>query len=118
MSSGEDVLEIEQVVRVVVKGVDMVRRRVALSTRDVPWMTVTERYSVDDVIEGKVIRLEDYGAFVMLEPEIVGLVHISHLSRKFVKDPRDVVSIGQRIKVRVLNLDVDRRRISLSYRDV
>ena len=118
MLSEEDVLEIGQVVRVVVKRVDKMRRRIALSMRDVPWMTVTERYSVDDVVEGKVIRLEDYGAFVMLEPKIVGLVHISCLSRKFVRNPRDVVSIGQRIKVRVLNLDVDRRRISLSYRDV
>ena len=118
MLSEEDVLEIGQVIRVVVKGVDIARRRVALSMRDVPWMTVTERYSVDDVVEGKITRLEDYGAFVMLEPGIVGLVHISHLSPSFVRDPRDVVSIGQGIKVRVLNLDVDRRRISLSYRNV
>ena len=118
MLSEEDVLEIGQMVRVVVKRVDKTRRRIALSMRDIPWMTATERYSVDDVVEGKVIRLEDYGAFVMLEPKIVGLVHISCLSHKFVRNPRDVVSIGQRIKVRVLNLDVDRRRISLSYRDV
>ena len=120
MLSEEDVLEIGQVVRVVAKSVDKARRRVALGMRDVPCpcMTATERYSVDDVVEGKVIRLEDYGAFVMLEPKIVGLVHISCLSCNFVRNSRDVVSIGQRIKVRVLNLDVDRRRISLSYRDV
>ena len=111
--SEEDVLEIGQVVRVVVKRVDKTRRRIALSMRDVPWMTVTERYSVDDVVEGKVIRLEDYGAFVMLEPKIVGLVHISEILSE-----EDVLEIGQVVRVVVKRVDKMRRRIALSMRDV
>jgi small subunit ribosomal protein S1 len=77
---------------------------------------VKERYAVDTNVTGKVTRLVDFGAFVELEPGLEGLIHISELDTRRVRTAGDVVKVGQEVKVRVLEVDKDARRVSLSLR--
>jgi small subunit ribosomal protein S1 len=77
---------------------------------------VKDKYALDMVVPGKVTRVVDFGAFVELEPGLEGLVHISELAAHRVKSASDVVKPGQEIQVRVLEIDKDARRISLSIR--
>ncbi len=76
-----------------------------------------ERYAVGMTIAGTVTRLADFGAFVELEPGLEGLVHVSELSNNRVRSPGDVVKIAQAVNVRVLEIDSEGRRISLSMRE-
>ena len=75
-----------------------------------------ERYAVDTNVTGKVTRLVDFGAFVELEAGLEGLIHISELDTRRVRTAGDVVKVGQEVKVRVLEVDKDARRVSLSLR--
>ena len=77
------------------------------------WM---ERYHVGAIVEGKVSRVADFGAFVELEPGLEGLVHVSELSNQRVRTPADIVKPGQDVKVRILSIDDEARRIGLSLR--
>lgn len=115
----EDVLEEGQEVEVKVLAVDKERERISLSIKATlpdPWTTVHERYSQGQIVEGEVTRTVDFGAFVKLEDGIEGLVHISQLSDERVETPADVVKPGEEVKVKVINLDPDQRRIGLSIR--
>ncbi len=81
-----------------------------------PWATVKDRYALETVVSGKVTRVVDFGAFVELEPGLEGLVHISELDNRRVRAASDVVKPGQEVKVRIMEIDKDSRRISLSVR--
>jgi ribosomal protein S1 len=81
-----------------------------------PWSRVNEKYYTGQVLDGKVTRTADFGAFVELEPGLEGLVHISELSRDRVRSVADVVKPAQEIKVKVLEIDSEKRRIGLSMR--
>ncbi len=80
-----------------------------------PWETVQERFYQGQIVEGTVTRLMDFGAFVKLEDWIEGLVHISELSTRRVNNPKECVYQGQKVRVMILNIDPEKRRISLSY---
>jgi small subunit ribosomal protein S1 len=81
-----------------------------------PWKTVNERYATDMVVGGTVSRTADFGAFIELEPGLEGLVHISEISDKQIRQVTDAVRLGQQVQVRVLQIDADARRISLSIK--
>ncbi len=81
-----------------------------------PWEEIAERYPVGKKVKGSVMRLTEYGAFVKLEPEINGLVHLSELAHHKVGDPADVLKVGQKIDVQVINIEPDERRIGLSLK--
>lgn len=94
-------------------------RQISMSIKAVqgnPWDDVKEKYIVEQDYSGKVVRLSDFGAFVELEPGIDGLIHISELSDKHIKRPGDAVKEGEEVRVRVLEVDIDRKRIALSMR--
>lgn len=114
-----DVVKVGDAVDVYVIRVDLDRRRLTLSlkrTQPEPWETVHQRYQVGQVAEGTVTNLVPFGAFVKLEEGIEGLVHISELSQRRVTNPRECVYQGQHVKVMVLTIDVETRRMSLSYK--
>jgi small subunit ribosomal protein S1 len=114
-----DVVKEGDTVRLVVISVDPAQRRISFSLKQAgpdPWKTVKEKYAVSMVTSGHVTRTADFGAFVELEPGLEGLVHVSELSNQRVRTPGDVVKVGQEVSVRVLDIDAEARRISLSMR--
>ena len=105
--------------RLVVIALDPSSRKLTFSLKQAgpdPWKDVKDRYAQDMVVSGNVTRVVDFGAFVELEPGLEGLVHISELDAKRVRASGDVVKPGQEVKVRVLEVDPEARRMSLSIR--
>ena len=106
-------------VRVKVESIDTETNRISLSLRDTtdhPWKSVSDDYSVDDIVTGKVTRIADFGAFVQLMPGVEGLVHISELSYKRVAKVSNVISEGQDLEVKILSVDKEAQKISLSHK--
>jgi small subunit ribosomal protein S1 len=116
-----EVLEIGQDVKVKVLDIDRERQRISLGlkqTQSDPWQQVVEQYSQGDVVEGKVTKVVTFGAFVEILPGVEGLVHISELAPYHVENPREVVSQGDTVQVLILEIDAERRRLSLSMKRV
>jgi 4-hydroxy-3-methylbut-2-enyl diphosphate reductase len=114
-----EVLAIGQEVDVKVLRLDPEKNKISLGLRQVlpnPWVGVETRYGVGRLYEGAVVRLAGFGAFVELEPGVDGLVHISQLAAERIHQPADVVAVGDRVWVKVLGVDADAKRISLSKR--
>ena len=114
-----DVLKEGDTVKVVVIALDPVQRRMTFSIKQAggdPWAGAADRFPQDTVVSGKVTRVADFGAFVELEPGLEGLVHVSELAAHRVRMPADVVKPGDEVRVRVLEVDKDKRRIGLSIR--
>ena len=114
-----DIVQPGQSVKVVVLKIDRERRKVSLGLRQLtpsPWDSIFDRYAPGSVVTGKVSRLADFGAFVELEPAIEGLIHISELAPQRVHRVKDIVQVGQDVRVLVLNVDASQRRISLSLK--
>src|SRR5205085_320367 len=114
-----DVVKVGDTIKLVVISIDPAQRRMSFSLKQAgpdPWSTVKDRFAQDMVVNGKVTRVVDFGAFVELEPGLEGLVHISELANQRVRAAGDVVKPGQEVKVRVLEIDKDARRVSLSLK--
>jgi small subunit ribosomal protein S1 len=116
-----EVLQIGQDVKVKVLDIDRERQRISLGlkqTQSDPWQQVVESYQEGDVVEGRVTKVVTFGAFVEILPGVEGLVHISELAQHHVENPREVVSQGDTVNVLILEIDADRRRLSLSLKRV
>jgi small subunit ribosomal protein S1 len=116
-----EVLEIGQDVQVKVLDIDRERQRISLGlkqTQSDPWQQVVEAYHEGDVVQGKVTKVVTFGAFVEIMPGVEGLVHISELAQHHVENPREVVSQGDVVNVKIIEVDADRRRLSLSLKRV
>jgi len=114
-----EVVEVGQEVTVEVLDVDMDRERVSLSlkaTQEDPWQQFARTHQIGQVVPGKVTKLVPFGAFVRVDEGIEGLVHISELAERHVEVPEQVVQVGAEIFVKVIDIDLDRRRISLSLK--
>src|ERR1700748_3740852 len=114
-----EVVEVGQEVTVEVLHVDMDRERVSLSlkaTQEDPWQQFARTHQIGQVVPGKVTKLVPFGAFVRVDEGIEGLVHISELAERHVEIPEQVVQVGDEILVKVIDIDLDRRRISLSLK--
>ena len=107
-------------VDVVILRFDRDRERVSLGYKqrfEDPWILVPEKYPVGKRVEGKIVSIVDYGAFVVLEEGVEGLIHVSEMSwTKKVKNPRSILEIGQEVEVVVSEVDAEKRRLSLSLR--
>ena len=114
-------LEIGQTVKVKVLDIDRDRQRISLGlkqTQSDPWQQVLDSYGEGDVVEGRVTKVVTFGAFVEILPGVEGLVHISELASHHVENPREVVSQGDPVNVLILEIDGERRRLSLSLKRV
>ena len=114
-----EVVSVGQEVEVEVLEVDMSRERISLGlkqTTEDPWRALVQSYPVDSVIEGKVTKLVPFGIFVELGDDIEGLVHISEMATKHVEIPSQVCTVGDTVQVKVMEIDIERRRISLSMK--
>ena len=114
-----EVVEVGQEVTVEVLDVDMDRERVSLSlkaTQEDPWQAFARTHAIGQVVPGKVTKLVPFGAFVRVEDGIEGLVHISELAQRHVEVPEQVAKVGDEVFVKVIDIDLDRRRISLSLK--
>jgi small subunit ribosomal protein S1 len=116
-----EVVQVGQEVEVEVLDVELERERVSLSlkaTQEDPWKEFERRYSAGEIIDGQVTKLVPFGAFVRVAPGIEGLVHISEISDQHVDSPESVLSVGDEVRVKVIEVEVARRRVSLSMRQV
>jgi len=116
-----EILEIGQTVQVKVLDIDRDRQRISLGlkqTQEDPWQRVVDTYHVGDELEGKVTKVVTFGAFVEILDGVEGLVHISELAPHHVENPREVVLPGDEIRVKILEIDSERRRLSLSVKRV
>ncbi|MEM9424180.1 MAG: S1 RNA-binding domain-containing protein, partial [Spirochaetota bacterium] len=116
----QDYLQIGQELELQITDMDSEKKKIGLSLKAMlanPWDKVSETYTVDQVIEGKVMRLQTYGAFVELEPGIEGLIHVSEMSWiKQIKHPKEVLRVGDQVKVQILEMDLESQRIRLGLR--
>jgi len=116
-----EVLSIGEEVTVKVLDIDRDRQRISLGlkqTQEDPWERVVRTYNVGDVLEGKVTKVVSFGAFVEIMEGVEGLVHISELAQHHVENPREVVEPEDHVKVKILEIDEERRRLSLSLKRV
>lgn len=112
-------LSIGDRVRVLVLSIDREHHHIGLSIKRLqenPWMMVDVRYGIGDLVEAEVTNLVDFGAFVQLEEGLEGLVHISELAEEHVEHPSEVLRVGDRVQVRVLRIEKEQHRLSLSLR--
>ncbi len=115
----KDLLNVKDAVRAVILAVDTEKRKISLSLKALgedPWNSVGEKYTPEAKVKGAVTRITTFGAFVQLEEGVEGLVHISELSRDRVRSVGDVVKEGEVVEVRILSVDREQRRISLSMK--
>ncbi|MHB7919369.1 30S ribosomal protein S1 [Staphylococcus hominis] len=119
VQSPEDVVSVGQEVDVKVKSVEKDSERISLSIKDTlptPFENIKGKFHENDVIEGKVIRLANFGAFVEIAPGVQGLVHISEIAHKHIGTPSEVLEPGQQVSVKILGIDEENERISLSIK--
>jgi len=122
ISHPSEIVQVGDKIKVVVLKFDPEKERISLGMKQLtpdPWQTVAEKYAVGSRIQGKVISLMDYGAFVELESGIEGLIHISEMSwTRKIAHPSKLLQVGQNVEVVVLNVDPGHRRISLGLKQV
>ncbi len=115
----QEALEIGQVINVKILNLNPEKGKISLGLKQTtpePWSVIDENYHEGDVITGKVAQIKEYGAFVELSPGLDGLVHISELAHKRVNKVSDELQVGQEIQAKILDIDKERRRISLSIK--
>lgn len=115
-----DVVSVGQQIDVKILNVDPERERISLSykqTQPRPWTVAGEKYPVGSIVEGKVVRITTFGAFVELEPGLDGLVHISQCALNRIAKVEDAVNVGDVVRVKVLDVNTEAKRISLSIRE-
>ncbi|MDR1066139.1 MAG: bifunctional 4-hydroxy-3-methylbut-2-enyl diphosphate reductase/30S ribosomal protein S1 [Clostridiales bacterium] len=115
-----DVLTEGQRVTARVLDIDKSKGRISLSIKNTspdPWLTIAQKYKIGDIVNGKVVRMAAFGAFIELEEGVDGLVHVSQISFNHVVKPEDVLEIGQIIQVKIMDVNTDNNRISLSKKE-
>src|SRR5947209_15521295 len=116
-----EILTIGDTVKVKVLDIDRERQRISLGlkqTQEDPWQRIVDTYNVGDELEGRVTKVVTFGAFVEILDGVEGLVHISELAPHHVESPREIVHPGDEIRVKILEIDSERRRLSLSAKRV
>lgn len=116
----QEVLKIGEKVKVKILSMNEEKGKISLGlkqTRPEPWTVIEEKYQIGQVVSGKVVQIKEYGAFVELEPGLDGLVHISEVAHKRVTNIAEELTLGQDVDAKILEIDVERKRISLSIKE-
>jgi small subunit ribosomal protein S1 len=114
-----EILKKNDEVEAVVLDIDKINQRISLGVKQLdsdPWKEIDQKYKIGDLVHGKVTKLASFGAFVQLQDDIDGLVHISQLSEEHVAKVKDVLKVGQEVEARVIKVDKAERRIGLSIK--
>ncbi len=113
----EDVLKPDQVIDVKIKSFDREKQRISFSHKDClpnPWETAVTNHAADDIVDAKVVKILEFGVIVELEDGLTGLLHINEMTDDHNKKPGDICQVGDDLKVKIINIDEARRRISFS----
>ncbi|MCR5481513.1 MAG: bifunctional 4-hydroxy-3-methylbut-2-enyl diphosphate reductase/30S ribosomal protein S1 [Clostridia bacterium] len=116
----QEVLSIGQKIQVKVLSMNAEKGKISLGMKQnkpEPWSVIDENYQIGQVVAGKVVQIKEYGAFVELEPGLDGLVHISEVAHKRVTNINDELQVGQEVSAKILDIDKERKRISLSIKE-
>lgn len=116
-----EVLKEGDVAEVYISELDKEKKRISLGFKkaeDNPWVIAKSKFNLGDVVKCKVVRLVPFGAFVELIPGVDGLIHISQIANKRIGKPADVLSIGQEVEAKIIEMDLDNQKISLSIREL
>ena len=114
-----DVLELNKEYEFKILKVDKETKKVSIGYKQLqpkPWELVAEKYSVGDVINGKVVRIVSFGAFVEVEKGIDGLVHVSQISHEWLENPTSVLKVGQEVEAKILSIDPEKEKMNLSIK--
>ncbi len=114
-----DVLELGKQTEFKILKIDEENKRVSIGYKQLqpkPWETVAEKYKVDDVITGKVVRIVSFGAFVEVEKGIDGLVHVSQISNQWLENPVTALEVGQEVQAKIINIDPEKEKMNLSIK--
>ncbi len=115
----KEVLQIGDKVKVMILSMNEEKGKISLGLKQTtpePWSVINEKYAVDQIVEGKVVQIKEYGAFIELEPGLDGLVHISEVANKRVSNIAEELELGQAVEAKILEIDTERKRISLSIK--
>jgi len=121
ISHPNEAVKVGDEVEVQVVSVDRDKKRIGLSLKRLqpePWSTVKDRYFVGQLVEGQITKLANFGAFALIDGEIEGLIHVSELSDQHITHPKEVVRENERLTLRIIHIDSDRRRMALSLKQV
>ncbi|RLE40771.1 30S ribosomal protein S1 [Candidatus Acetothermia bacterium] len=114
-----EVLKEGETVEVKVLNVDPKERRISLSIRALktdPWRQFTEQYSLDDVVDGEITEIKDFGAFMRITDDVEGLIHVSEISDKRIATPKDVLAVGDKVKAKIIGINEEKKQVRLSIR--
>ena len=115
-----EVVSVGDVLKVYIKSLDKEHDRISLGYKkaeDNPWEKFKSEYHVDDIVSAKIVSITSFGAFAQVIDGVDGLIHISQLSDHRVDNVKDVVAVGDEVQVKITNIDLDNKRISLSIRE-
>ncbi|GFZ29589.1 4-hydroxy-3-methylbut-2-enyl diphosphate reductase [Clostridium zeae] len=121
INNPSDVLKVGETVKAKVIALDIEKKKVSLSIKALvqdPWMDIEEKYPEGSIVLGKVARLNDFGAFLELEPGVDALAHISKISFNKINHPSEVLKVGELVKARIIKVEKENKRIGLSIKDV
>jgi len=121
VSHPRDVLSEGDTVEVKVLSTDPKERRISLSIRELkanPWRQFMEQFALDEVVEGEITEIKDFGAFLRITPEVDGLIHVSEISEQRIGTPSDVLAVGDTVKARIIGINEEKRQVRLSMRSL
>ena len=117
----QDIVKLGQEIKVKVLEFDKENKRLKLEYDKKganPWDKFAEKYNVNDIVTVKVANLMPFGAFVKIDKGVEGLVHISQISEKRIAKPEEVLKVGQKVNAKIINIDLENRKIELSIREL
>ncbi len=116
-----DVLKEGDPVQVKVLSADPRERRISLSIRELkdnPWRRFVDKFSIDDVVEGEITEIKEFGAFMKITDEVDGLIHVSEISNERIATPADVLAVGQKIQAKIIGINEEKHQVRLSMRNL
>jgi small subunit ribosomal protein S1 len=116
-----DVLKEDDDVEVKVLSADADERRISLSIRELkdnPWRRFVDAFSIDQVIEGEITEIKDFGAFMKITDDVDGLIHVSEISDERIATPADVLAVGQKVQAKIIGINEEKRQVRLTMRNL
>ncbi len=121
VSDPQEMLTVGQKIQVQITKYNPANNKISLSMKSLqqdPWDAAIDKFSVDSVVQGTVVRLQPFGAFIELAPGVDGLVHISQLAHRRINHPKEILSVGDQVEAKVTSVDREKKRIGLSMKDI